>query len=147
MELQKITTESQSVSTLQNQQIEFTKQLFHVNCLVAYPITDTMLEVWTNSINELAPEINSSIVKIIIDRMKLGSIPYDNRKGIQNIFAGYLVLMNDKIKALTEKMNKFNMYALSNEDQKVWDKLLSERKDLQLKSNKFIVASKPLQYY
>jgi len=99
MELQKITTESQLANT--HQQVEFTKQLFHVNCLVSYPINDVMLEVWTKSINELAPEMTSDDLKFIIDKMKIGVYPYDHRVGIQNIFKGYKKLIESKVLTLS----------------------------------------------
>jgi hypothetical protein len=63
----------------------FVKQLYHVNYLVNYPISDIMLEGWTRSINELMPEATPQDIKFVIDKMKLGEIKFDSRKGVQNI--------------------------------------------------------------
>lgn len=58
-----------------------------------------MLEVWANTILELEPEINESVIKWIVDKMKIGIIDFDNRKGIQNIFDGFRKYIDYKIKA------------------------------------------------
>jgi hypothetical protein len=68
---------------------ELVKALYHVNYLTPYAISDTMLEGWANSIQELNPNITPAILKKIIDKMKMGEIEFDNKKGIQNIFKGY----------------------------------------------------------
>lgn len=64
-------------------------ELFYVNCIVAYPVSDTTLEMWSKSILELEPEITPEVVKWIMNKMIMGLIPYDSKIGIQNIFNGF----------------------------------------------------------
>lgn len=87
------TQESQLANTTIDK--DFVQQLYHVNYLTNYPISDAMLEGWSKSIKELAPEMTSKTVKIIIDRMKVGTIDFDNRIGIQNIFKAYKIILNE----------------------------------------------------
>ncbi len=91
--LQKTISDDQLVSTTTKE--SYIKQLYHVNYLVSYPISDLMLEGWSNSIIELVPEITPDDLKEIINRMKLGTIDFDYRKGIQNIFKGYTILLKE----------------------------------------------------
>ena len=105
---QKTATENQLAST--HLKISLIKQLFHVNCLVAYPISDTMLEVWANTLSELEPEITPEVVKWIVDKMKLGMLDFDNRKGIQNIFEGFRKYISHKIKEENSReVTKWNL--------------------------------------
>lgn len=77
--------------------------------MVAYPISDTMLEVWANTLNELEPEITPDAVKWIIDKMKVGIIDFDNRKGIQNIFEGFRKYISHQIKeSNSREITKWN---------------------------------------
>ena len=64
---------------------EMVEQLYHVNYLVAYPVSDLMLEGWARSISELMPDVTEFDIKRIIDEMKVGKIKFDSRKGVQNI--------------------------------------------------------------
>ena len=92
--LTRTATENQLANTTTN----LIKELYHVNYLVAYPISDSMLEGWAKCLTELAPGMSSYLLKDIIDKMKMGHIAYDHKKGIQNIFIAY------------QKMNKINTY-------------------------------------
>lgn len=64
------------------------KELYQVNYLTSYPISDLMLEGWAKCILELRPDTTTSDIKTVIDKMKVGDLPFDNKKGIQNIFVG-----------------------------------------------------------
>lgn len=114
-------------------------QLFHVNQLTPYPYSDAMLEAWAVSILELTPEIKAEDLKFIIDKMKLGAIPYDSKKGIQNIFNGYLLLLTEKIEEISRHINNDNLYGhfksedeakLFKEKQKKIDNMFSIKKRL-----------------
>ena len=83
MELQ---TTNKLVNITTNEQM--IKELYHVNYLVAYPLSDTILEGWCKCIIELKPETTPEDIKKMINKMKLGLIPYDPKLGIQNIFRG-----------------------------------------------------------
>ncbi len=107
--MDKIQVVNRSASIIQVD-TEFVKQLFHVNCLVSYPITDPMLEVWARSIQELTPELTVDILKQIIDKMKTGEYDFDNRAGVQNIFKGYkkyIVELNRYKPHLSAEQNKW----------------------------------------
>lgn len=137
------TQNNQSVSTQINE--GFVKQLYHVNYLVNYPISDFMLEGWSKSIQELAPEITIEDLKIITDRMKLGSIEFDHRKGIQNIFNGYKTIINEKIQIKTNERNKLgNHYDYSEEQKLKDDKISNDIKELRGILSKFTVNT-PMQ--
>jgi len=79
-------TTNKSVSTTINE--DMVKELYHVNYLVAYPLSDLMLEGWAKCISELKPELKPLELRELINKMKLGVIPYDPKLGIQNIFKG-----------------------------------------------------------
>lgn len=64
------------------------KELFQVNYLVAYPLSDAAIEGWTNCILELRPQTTIEELRSVINKMKTGEIEYDTKKGIQNIFRG-----------------------------------------------------------
>lgn len=68
---------------------EMIRELFHVNYLTAYPISDHILEGWARSIIQLRPDITPEMVRSAIDKMKQGIIQFDHRKGIQNIFVAF----------------------------------------------------------
>lgn len=102
-ELQKIIQENQ-LANITTPNPDYVKQLFHINYLTSYPISDIMLEGYSVSIQELVPEISVKDIKEIIDRMKLGSIDFDSKKGVQNIFKGYVVLLKEKL-ILAHKAN------------------------------------------
>lgn len=61
------------------------KELVHINLLVAYPVSDAMLEIWAKTIEELAPDLTPEILRKLINRYKLGELEYDTKSGIQNI--------------------------------------------------------------
>jgi hypothetical protein len=103
-ELQKTTTENQLANITTKE--DLVKQLYHVNYLVSYPVSDLMLEGWANSIMELVPEITTKDIKSITDRMKMGTYPFDSRKGIQNIFNGYVLLLKDRISWYNKEKDK-----------------------------------------
>lgn len=84
MELQK---KNQEVSIQANDlDIELIKELWQVNCVVSYPLSDEMVEVWSRCIKELAPDTTPKMIKEVVNKFKLEEIIYDSKKGIQNIF-------------------------------------------------------------
>ena len=83
MELQ---TTNKLVNITTSEQI--IKELYHVNYLVAYPLSDIMLEGWAKCIIDLKPKTTPEDLRKVINKMKLGVIPFDPKLGIQNIFKG-----------------------------------------------------------
>jgi hypothetical protein len=73
---------------LNEQQIEIGKALFHVNQLIAYPLTDLQIIDWSKTITRLMPEVTPAQVMAVIDEYMLENIEWDKSKGIQNIFYG-----------------------------------------------------------
>ncbi len=106
MELQPI-NQSQLANT--TTKVELAKALYHINYLTSFPYSDIVLEGWTNSIIELEPEITPEVVKWITDRMKVGLIEFDSKKGIQNIFNGFRKYIDLQIQGnKTGVLNKWN---------------------------------------
>ncbi len=94
--------EEQANTQIKKVDVALVKAVYHFNYLTSFPMPDTMLEFWANSINELEPELTPDVVKWIADRMKTGHIQYDHRLGIQNVFNGFRVYLNFKIKEATQ---------------------------------------------
>lgn len=90
------------------------KVLIHYNQLTAFPYSDLQIIEWAKSINELMPELSNETLKFIIDRMKIGYYPFDNRLGIQNIFNGIKQYLNDEINRLNN--SKMDVFSSSFED-------------------------------
>jgi hypothetical protein len=84
---------------------DYLKQLAQVNLLTSFPINDDYLRAWCKSIRELVPELTAQTLKIIIDQMKLGGLPYDSKKGIQNIIEGYKLILKDLIISRSQEAN------------------------------------------
>ncbi len=119
MELQ--TTQNKSVSIITNKNELLVKELYHINYVVNYPLSDIMLEGWDRTIKELEPEITNEVIKWILDNVKLGFMDWDNKKGIQNIFEGFRLYISYKIKersveceklGIRENLNKWNILYL-----------------------------------
>lgn len=70
---------------LNTKEVEIAKLVWHVNQLVAYPLTDHQIEAWSLSINELLPELELEKLAKLIKDFKLGNIPWDYHFGIQNL--------------------------------------------------------------
>lgn len=71
---------------LSDKELSLAVEIFHVNQVMPYPLSDLQISDWAKSINELMPEVSSADIKKIIDDFKLDNIEWDNKKGIQNIF-------------------------------------------------------------
>jgi hypothetical protein len=95
--MEQLTTQNKSVSITTNQNELLVKELYHINYIVNYPLSDIMLEGWDKTIKELEPEITNEVIKWILDNVKLGFMDWDNKKGIQNIFEGFRMYINYKI--------------------------------------------------
>lgn len=83
--LQLTTNQSQGI-VLSPKEIEIALQVYHINHLTAFPLSDQLIDEWSRSISELRPEVTPEQIKEVIDGMKQGYIEFDNRLGIQNIF-------------------------------------------------------------
>lgn len=81
---------------LNRKELEIAEIIWHVNLLMNFPLTDIQIESWSRSINELRPEQDLSKLIAVINMMKIGSIEFNSRKGIQNIFVA--LKEYDKIK-------------------------------------------------
>ena len=82
---------------------QIAKELFHINYLVAFPISDPMLEGWARSIDELDPQATPEEIKELIGNMKKGLEEFDKNKGIQNIFIGLRRLRMKKMNEIRAK--------------------------------------------
>ena len=85
--------QSLEITTVNN----IAKAVLHFNQLTPFPYSDIQIMDWAKSINELTPELTPDIVKKIIDKYKLGIYEFDTKLGIQNIFNGYRLILEEKI--------------------------------------------------
>lgn len=81
-QLQKINNLSMPLNT---REVEIAGIVWHVNLLVAFPLSDQQLEAWAKSINEILPELDLSKLSALITDMKKGTITWDYHLGIQNL--------------------------------------------------------------
>lgn len=95
------TTENQLANTTIN--LDFIKELYHVNYLTAFPISDTILEGWYHCITEIEPALTKEALKWILTEMKVGNIEYNPKLGIQNIFQGFKQYINFKCRSFSHE--------------------------------------------
>ena len=110
MELQ---TQNKSVSITTNKSEQLVKELYHINYVVNYPLSDIMLEGWEKTIKELEPEITNEVIKWILDKVKLGYIDWDNKKGVQNIFDGFRKYIEFKIREVDAQSKRGGVHTPS----------------------------------
>lgn len=87
MQDQNIQKANQSLG-LSDQERAMGQALFHVNQLIAYPLTDLQIIDWSKTITRLMPEVTPAQVMKVIEDYMLENIEWDKSKGIQNIFYG-----------------------------------------------------------
>lgn len=86
--------QNQAVS-MQNH-FELTRELFQVNLLSNYILSDQMIENWTLTVVEICKDITPEILKMLIDKMKGGYLDFDSKLGVRNIVNAYFRYKNDK---------------------------------------------------
>ena len=84
---------------------KITKELYRINYLTSYPLSDKMLEDWSVCIYRLEPFITPEVLRELIDSMIIGSYDYIPSKGIQNIFNNFKIWV--KVKRATDHDNKY----------------------------------------
>lgn len=77
--------------------LNLSKEIYRVNLLNPYPLSDLQVVEWAKCINLLLPEMKPEMLQLIINKMMLGVIEWDGKKGIQNIFSAYKKLINERI--------------------------------------------------
>lgn len=80
-----------------------------------YPLTDIQIESWSKSINELRPNQDLKKLNAIINMMKIGSIEFNSRLGVQNIFLALKKYDKIKIGYLISNEQHRNRHTLSYE--------------------------------
>ena len=80
--------------------VEFFAELRRVNLLAPNPVQfrDECIYKYVVIINERHPELTSLTLRVIIDKMIQNKIKYDYDFGIENISAGYKMLLQEQIK-------------------------------------------------
>lgn len=61
------------------------KALWKVNLLIAYPLSDAMIEVWGKHLIRLCPDVKVDELDKIMDKFISGEIEYVANKGLANI--------------------------------------------------------------
>lgn len=83
--------QSQSLNTpLQGKEIEIVKSIFYVNLLTPFRVDDFILEQWSIALNRMLPQVTPEELKELMDDFMTGTIEYDHKLGIQNIFQGLI---------------------------------------------------------
>lgn len=82
MELKKANTQVRTVSEIE----QFCKVLWKFNLIIAYPLTDSMLESWINNLLRLQPEITIEQLDEVMDKFITGEVEFFPNKGLTNIF-------------------------------------------------------------
>lgn len=77
-------------------ELKIAEIIWEINTLTSFPLSDLLIKAWSRSINELRPNQDLKILSTIVNMMKSGSIDFNNRMGIQNIFLA--LKKYDKIK-------------------------------------------------
>lgn len=72
------------VSSHKQGQIAFV--LTGVNDLLSYDMPPEKIASWAKHIDRMIPDLSIETLRNIIDNMLIGETPYDNKKGVQNIF-------------------------------------------------------------
>jgi hypothetical protein len=73
-------------SSLSTVEIDLARQIYQINLLIPYPLTDSQIEDFSRTLQELVPELTPAQLKRMIDRFKMGIYEWDRNKMIQNIF-------------------------------------------------------------
>lgn len=78
--------------------VEMAKQIYQINLLIPYPLADSQIEDFANTLEELIPELTPVQLKRMIDRFKVGVYEWDRNKLIQNIFKYAMTIIAEDIK-------------------------------------------------
>lgn len=97
-EISKVNTQIKTVSEIE----QICKVLWKVNLIVAYPLTDVMIESWANHLLRLRPQVTIEQLDKILDKFITGEYEYVTNKGLSNI-----ILVIDK----QQKQNEVPDYA------------------------------------
>lgn len=90
------------------------QQLFHVNKLIQFKLTETEMEDWSRDIAELSPNTTAGELKLVLDKFKTNRTKWDVKQGIQNIFRGIeLLKLNKGEYFCEEKQMKYRNYCTS----------------------------------
>lgn len=89
-------------------------QIWHMNKLLSYPLSDPQIESWAKTINELTPQLTPEQLRFIINGMMLGELDFDPKVGIQNIFKNYKKIVAKKILTSEKSEKKQHELALKN---------------------------------
>lgn len=103
MELATTSQQEKNLSTeVKSKEIELGKIVYNINLILSYPLNDFQITDWAKCINRFLPNIKNETLQQIIDLYILGKLEYNNNIGIQNIFKGYVFLINQKLIPLHE---------------------------------------------
>ncbi len=81
-QLQKIQTDG----ILANLEVkDFGLALYQINLVMAYPLSDAVIEDWAKFIIRAFPKTTPEEVRYVIDKIAKGEIPFDNKYGIRDL--------------------------------------------------------------
>ncbi len=112
--LPQTTTTTTSIALLQPNII--CKQLFCINQLVPFPLSETQIEDWSSTLKRLAPNVTDQQLQTVLDKFATNRTKWNEKQGIQNIFRGLeLLKLNKGEFYCEEKQMKYRNYCTSPE--------------------------------
>lgn len=95
-------------------QMQLCKQIFSINQLVAFPLSETQMEDWATTLKRLAPNVTNETLQIVLDKFATNRTKWNEKQGIQNIFRGIDLLTLQKGEFYCEeKQMKYRNYQTS----------------------------------
>ena len=97
-------------SSLSIVNLDLAKQVYQINQLVPYPLSDVQIEDIARSLDRLVPELTPELLGLMMDRFKYGYYQWDRTQLIQNIFNNLGSILSEKYKdqvELHEITNRF----------------------------------------
>ena len=81
-------TNSLPSTHLESKEQEIAMKLYYVNILTPFRVDDSILELWSITVNRLLPDLETEELQSLMDAFMKNEVEFDRNLGIQNIFIG-----------------------------------------------------------
>jgi hypothetical protein len=85
---------------LKQKEVEISKIAYQINLILPYPLNDFQIADWGKCINRFIPELKLETLQAIVDMFVTGQMEYDKNIGVQNIFKGFVFLVDKQIEPI-----------------------------------------------
>jgi len=106
-----------------DKEIEIGKIIYGINLIIPYPLSDFQISDWAKCINKFIPNLKPTTLQKIVDLYVLGQLEFNSKIGIQNIFKGYVFLIDKQLSPLHQfnqtMFYKHNYDGIENPEQKI----------------------------